>query len=361
MSPELIETVARESEAISGKHTFGRFADTRRLKWAGGLIGVPMLLAAGMILLYGPTLFKVLLQRQLLASVEDSAVQPARKQHAGPVAGRGRGDGRVRRQRARSARPTSARLRVKPDGLPADEYKLEFAGRLDDDRTVFAARVPHSSVNFTHRAWVGDGRTEARRPRSSSSRGRSSPRPMPGSGCRSSSASKPNGKPYETYQSQGEITGLANSMARVRIARPEADLRGEGHAHRPHQGRDRGVRQVDASRCPPAKETLPTGETEYPAEATFDLTPDLIAYQVIVKDLNGFANVDAAAARHPDRAGRSAGRPAAARSATREPGTQGVRRGHHRGAADPDRRADPDRVHLPVAAGGWRGVSSATG
>src|SRR5689334_19744606 len=69
-SPELIETVARESEAIAAKHSFGRFADFRRLKWAAGLIGVPMVLAALMILIYGPTLLKVLLQRQLLAAVE---------------------------------------------------------------------------------------------------------------------------------------------------------------------------------------------------------------------------------------------------------------------------------------------------
>src|SRR5215207_7831591 len=41
-SPELVEAVARESEAIAERHSFGRFADTRRLKWAAGLIGVPM-------------------------------------------------------------------------------------------------------------------------------------------------------------------------------------------------------------------------------------------------------------------------------------------------------------------------------
>ena len=44
MSPELVETVARESEEISRRHTFRRFADTRRLKWAGSLVSVPMLL-----------------------------------------------------------------------------------------------------------------------------------------------------------------------------------------------------------------------------------------------------------------------------------------------------------------------------
>ena len=59
MSPELIETIAQESETISRKHKFTRFADTRRLKWAGALVSVPMLLLAGMLLLYGPTLFKV--------------------------------------------------------------------------------------------------------------------------------------------------------------------------------------------------------------------------------------------------------------------------------------------------------------
>ena len=38
------------------------------------------------------------------------------------------------------------KVRVKPDGLPADDYPLEYAGRVDDDHTLFTARVPHSSV-----------------------------------------------------------------------------------------------------------------------------------------------------------------------------------------------------------------------
>jgi hypothetical protein len=37
-------------------------------------------------------------------------------------------------------------------------------------------------------------------------------------------------------------------------------------------------------------EVLPNGDTQYPALVEFELAPDLIAYQVDVKDLNGFAN-----------------------------------------------------------------------
>src|SRR5947209_2402860 len=60
-SPELTETVSRESEAIAKMHSFGQFADVRRLKWAGALIGVPAILAAVMLFFYGPTLLTVLL------------------------------------------------------------------------------------------------------------------------------------------------------------------------------------------------------------------------------------------------------------------------------------------------------------
>src|SRR5262249_7459366 len=70
MFPEPMAVVARESETVARKHRFGRFADYRRLKWAGGLVGVPLLMAAIMLLAYGPELLKILLQRQFLASAD---------------------------------------------------------------------------------------------------------------------------------------------------------------------------------------------------------------------------------------------------------------------------------------------------
>ena len=111
-----------------------------------------------MIFAYGPELLKVLLQRQLLARIDiprfnqvennTQVLWPAGDEVTveyivtGPI------------------HETDVGLvRVKPEGLPTDDYQLAFARRLDDNRAVFAAQIPHSSVNFTHRAWVGDGRS----------------------------------------------------------------------------------------------------------------------------------------------------------------------------------------------------------
>jgi hypothetical protein len=288
MSPELIETVARESEAISKKHRFSRFADTRRLKWAGTLVSVPMLLLAAMLLLYGPTLFKILLQRQLLASAEIPRnnqlenITPGLWPAGDEVTVEYIVSGRIRED-------ATGTLRVKPEDLPADEYKLEFARRLDDHRTVFAARVPHSSVNFSHRAWVGDGRTKR------ASEVKFEPRPV----VTKTDAwvrlpkflgARPEGEPYETYQAQGEITGLGNSAARVRIAvqKPISEARLTLMA----RTRD-GTGEYSKLGVPMfvgEGVVVPSGETIYPAEVSFDLGPDLIAYQVEVKDKNGFAN-----------------------------------------------------------------------
>ena len=357
MSPELIETVARESEAIRDKHTFRRFADTRRLKWAGGLIGVPMLARRP----DAPPLRADAVQGAAPAATagvgRDSADQPAGEQHPGLwPAGDEVTVEYIVSGKIGETRP--ARLRVKPDDLPADEYKLEFARRLDDDRTVFAARVPHSSVNFTHRAWVGDGRTQRRvrrQVRAAAGRhpdrclgpvaevprrqaGRQAVRDLPvagrdhrarelrspacGSPCRSRSPRR------RSRSSPAPRTGPANTRRR----------------------RDRDVHRRGRRRARPARQSTR-------AEVSFDLTPDLIAYQVEVKDLNGFANstpprrgIQIA----PDDPPSSACCRSAMPSRAPRPSDEDI----IEGLADPDRRADPDRLHLPIAARGRSGAAA---
>lgn len=288
MSPELIESVARESEQISSKHSFGQFADFRRLKWAAGLIGVPMLLAAGMILFYGPELLGVLLKRQMLASAEiprfnqleniTNVTWPAGDEVTIEYVV----SGRINENELGT-------LRIKPDDLPTDQYSLAFSRRLDEDRTVFAATIPHSSVNFSHRAWVGDGRTRQ------ASEVHFVPRPVV---TRTDAwvrlpkflGNRPDGKPYETYQAQGEITGLANSTARVRIAVQKPIT--QANLTLVARTRD-GTSEYEfktLAMFPGPEVELPSGEKEYPAEVEFLLTPDLIAYFVEVKDEFGFAN-----------------------------------------------------------------------
>jgi hypothetical protein len=102
--------------------------------------------------------------------------------------------------------------------------------------------------------------------------------------------SRPNGQPYESYQAQGEITGLANSVARLRVAvqKPISEAKVTLIA-RTEDGTAEFPKAV-IPMFPGDEEASPTGEAEYPATVTFDLAPDLIAYQVDVKDVNGFAN-----------------------------------------------------------------------
>lgn len=288
MSPELIEIVSRESEAIADKHRFGRFADYRRLKWSAGLIGVPLFVAAVMILAYGPELLKVLLQRQLLASIEiprfnqlksiNRVTWPAGDE----VTIEYEVSGRINEK-------SIGTLRVKPEGLPTDEYQLTFSRRIDDDHTVFVAQVPHSSVNFTHRAWVGDGRSRT------ASEVKFVPRPVV---TRTDAwvqlpkflGAKPSGKPYETYQSQGEIAGLANSTARVRVGVQKRVTQAKlTLIARTKDGTGEYAKSV-VEMFPGPEGPSPSGEPEFPAEVSFNLTPDLIAYQVEVKDEFGFAN-----------------------------------------------------------------------
>ncbi len=288
MSPELIEIVSRESEAIAGKHRFGQFADYRRLKWSAALIGAPLFMAAIMILAYGPGLLKVLLQRQFLAHIDI----PRFNQLDNNTPGLWPAGDEVTVEYVVSGpiKETAVGLvRVKPEGLPTDEYQLTFSRRLDDNHTVFAAQIPHSSVNFTHRAWVGDGRSR------NASEVRFEPRPVV---TRTDAwvrlpkflGARPDGKPYETYQSQGEITGLAYSTARIRVGVQKPISIGKlTLIARTKDGTGEYAKMV-LNMLPGDEVTVPTGEVEYPAEVTFGLTPDLVAYQVEVEDKHGFAN-----------------------------------------------------------------------
>jgi hypothetical protein len=102
---------------------------------------------------------------------------------------------------------------------------------------------------------------------------------------------RPDGKPYETYQSQGEITGLAQSTARVRVAAQKPLSEGQiTLIARTNDGSGEFAKTTLAMSPGPEEPNPATGETEFPAEVTFDLTADLIAYRIDVKDLNGFAN-----------------------------------------------------------------------
>lgn len=288
MSPLLIKNLTEESESLAEKHNFLSLADTRMLKWAGSLIAVPLLLLAILVLFYGPTLFSILIQRQFFASADiprfnqlenrTPVLWPSGDEVTVEYAVKGEID-----------ENTIGRLWVKPENLPADEYELKFSKRDDAGLPIFAVKVPHSSVNFRHRAWVGDGRTK------DASDVRFEPRPV----ITKTDAwvqlpkflgTRPNSQPYENYQSQGDISGLTFSKARIKAYSQkklsEATLvlitrAAEGATEIEKHRELMNLRD---------EETLPNGDVQYPAEVTFDLTSDLIAYRIIVKDVHGFEN-----------------------------------------------------------------------
>ena len=288
MSPQLIENLTREAEEMAGRHRFTALADHRRLKWAGALLTAPCVVLTIITLLYGADLLKVLIDRQLFAKTDIPRfnqlenITPLLWPAGDEVIVEYAVAGRVREDEP-------GRARIKPENLPADEYELQFTRRLDDGRAVFMAKVPHSSVNFSHRAWIGDGRTkdasevqfEARPVITRTDAWVQLPKFL---------GTRPDGKPYETYQSQGDIAGLAGSAARVRVCtqKPLSEatliLIGRGG-----DGTAELIRRTERMLLRDEEQT-PEGAAQFPAEVTFDLTPDLIAYRVEARDVNGFAN-----------------------------------------------------------------------
>src|SRR5262249_49605116 len=149
-----------EAEAISGRHDLAELADKRRLAWASVLVWLPLVMLLGMAIFFGPRLFFILIQRQLLIdreiprSIHLANATPALWPSGDEVTIRYEVSGRIKDERVGS-------VRVSPDGLPSDKYPLTFEERISDEKAIFAAKVPPSTVGFDYRAWLGDGRTKS--------------------------------------------------------------------------------------------------------------------------------------------------------------------------------------------------------
>jgi len=165
MSQQLIRNVTTESEEIAGRHSIVNLADSRRLKWGLGLLAWPLGALAILLIAFGPGLLGILLQRQLFANVEiprDVRLTVATKKNPWPA-----GDEVVVRYDVTSR---EGKLDKEMKGVVTyvgDETKKSQTCDLvwDDqtefapDRAIFKAKVPHSSIGFTYRARLGDGRT----------------------------------------------------------------------------------------------------------------------------------------------------------------------------------------------------------
>jgi hypothetical protein len=303
MSAELIGAVAVEAERISGRHDLARLADTRRLKWSAALLAWPLGVAAFLLIFFGPKLMLILLERQArpladldiprnlkLQKYETPRLWPAGDEvtvRYEVTAADGRIDEKLR-----------GTVTVAVAGQPDADYDLTHEKTLADGRAIFAARVPHSSINFRYRARLGDGRTkgwdevvfEPRPTVAIYGAWVQLPEYVP---------RRPDGRRYEVEQNNGDVKAYNGSRARVRVhvQKPISDaklilLLESGSA-------DETGGRLSAAFVPMElrdAEILDDGSTVYPAEAAFDLktvpgSPRPVRYLVEVTDRYGFANV----------------------------------------------------------------------
>jgi hypothetical protein len=281
MSKELITNLTNEAETITRGQKLAQLADQTQVKRAGYLFGVPVLIAVLFVSYFGLNLTSILFQRQLgfdvdiphfvkLAPKEEKLLRPAGEEVTLQYVVEGRVDEESR-----------GKIKVYPEDLPADEYPLEFAERIDENTTLFKAKIPPSTVNFEHRAWLRDGRSKQ------PGQVLFEPRPvvqkveawvqLPDFLGR-----KPDGQPYEQIQQQGEIVGLPSSQARLKIEtqKPitEATLT---LIRRAKDGVTEEVARTQAMQIQTDEQT---------AEASFPLDSRFVAYRIDVKDQHGFEN-----------------------------------------------------------------------
>jgi hypothetical protein len=292
MSRELIGALTQETERLSEFRDFRSVADTRRVKWSGLLLIVPgiAVLTFLAILRFDFDLAGILLQRQCFSNVEiphhislandTDPLWPA-------------GDPVVARYRVSFKHYVEedkvGTIQVVPEGFDPEEYPLEFLEKVDDHTAVFVAKIPATTLNFEHRAWLGDGRTKGW------AEVKFEPRPVVthiGAWVQLPDfiGRKPDGTAYESLMNQGEVIGLAGSTVRLLI-RAQKPL-SEAKLVLLERDKTLGVeKELPATNMQLLDETDPqTGEKLSGAEATFRLDAKLLAYRIEVKDQFGFAN-----------------------------------------------------------------------
>jgi len=301
MSEELIGIVTDEAEQIVNKHNLTRLAETRRLKWCAALIAVPLGLMAFLLLFFKPPLLTVLLQRQCLMNVEIPRDIHLKNEtvKTWPSGDEVEIHYEVTSKSGRIDPELVGTAIVSVPDQPLAEYELRFKESLGAGRAMFAAKVPHSSVDFRHRARLGDGRTDEW------GEVKFIPRPtvtifgawvaLP-----DYVPKKPDGSRFEIELNNGDIKGYNGSRARVRIYVQKAisDARLTLYA----RGED-GFSEVPAG--PPiapdpsslVTELAADGTSHHLAEFSFSLQlerkgPRPISYRVSAVDHYGFESLD---------------------------------------------------------------------
>lgn len=277
MSPGLIADLTRETDDLARNRDFTPLADTEGVPLAFGLPGLPLAVFAGMAILLGSGTVLALLQRQLLMDVEvpHSVTLENATAELWPA-----GDEVTVQYKVSGTTDDTDEgiLYVTPEDQPREEYPLKFVARIDSDTALFSTTIPPATVAFRHSARVLDGRTR----KSAEVRYESRPAVAEALAVVRLPAYlgvRPDGKPYEEPQAQGEIRGMVGAPVRIRvtatkpIASAKLILIG---------------RPVGATLPADLGSTEMTGIGEDGAEAEFVLADNQSGWRVELRDNNGF-------------------------------------------------------------------------
>jgi len=277
MSPGLISDLTRETDAMSADRDFTSLANTKGVPLAFGLPGLPLALFAGMVVVLGAGTVVALLQRQLLmdAEIPHSVSLVNATPELWPAGDEVLVEYKIT---GRTDEDDEGILYVTPEDQPREEYPLKFVSRIDSDTALFSATIPPATIGFRHSARILDGRTRA----SSEVRYESRPavaeavvvvRQPPYLGLR------PDGKPYEEPQAQGEVRGMVGAPVHVRIAATKPLSR----AKLVLIGRGVGT-TLPADLSETVRDNL-DGDT---VEFDFNLAENQSGWRVELRDRNGF-------------------------------------------------------------------------
>ncbi|MBY0512675.1 MAG: hypothetical protein K2P78_02040, partial [Gemmataceae bacterium] len=157
MSPALIAEVTREAGDLAARHRLTALANFRPLALAAAVLA-PVLIAVGVVLLANATLAGILLQRQLLSDAE--IPRSVKLENVTPDVWPTGSEVEIRvRVSGEWTREQTGTVYVRPDGQPEDPYPLTFDREAADGTAEFVSKLPPSSIPFTFRARLKDGRT----------------------------------------------------------------------------------------------------------------------------------------------------------------------------------------------------------
>lgn len=280
MSPQLIGDVTREAVALAARHDLAKLAESDRLRRAAFVLA-PLAFVALAFLAFNPKLAFALLGRQCLLPLDipRSVTLEHDTARLWPSGDPVRLTFRVSGKYTESSVGVAT---VEPEGQPSETYDLKFLERIDESSARFVAEYPPSSVPFTFRARLHDGRTRTL------GEVKFEPRPVVKSvraWLQMPIYVDPEGKRrYERFQPEGEVTALPGCGLRVGIdaSKPIASA-SLVMLKRTAAGIEEPIGEPIAMALDDERQT---------ASVLVTIPNNAVGYRIHVTDDNGFANLN---------------------------------------------------------------------